>query len=36
MDHDLAEAAFSRVVVNRAGRTIVVADRSEFVAIRFS
>jgi DeoR family transcriptional regulator, glycerol-3-phosphate regulon repressor len=30
MDYDLAEAAFSRVVVSRAERTIVVAGHSEF------
>jgi DeoR family glycerol-3-phosphate regulon repressor len=30
MDYDLAEAAFSRVVVSRAERTVVVADHSKF------
>jgi DeoR family glycerol-3-phosphate regulon repressor len=30
MNYDLAEAAFSRVVVSRADRTIVVVDRSKF------
>lgn len=30
MDYDLAEAAFSRVVISRAERTIVVADHSKF------
>jgi DeoR family glycerol-3-phosphate regulon repressor len=30
MDYDLAEAAFSRVVISRAERMIVVADHSKF------